>query len=459
LGSGEVRVQNQAGGGTTRLEVLGAPGAGQTQFIVRAGGGQAVNLFEWQDAGGNAYGVIDASGFVGIGTGLSPQYALHVKTTPFTAVFEGGTVRIGTVGAGGNTAGPELSIWDDPGATEVVIQAGNAQGTADLLQWQDAGGNVRGRIDASGFVGIQTAPRAPLHVYGGGVLTAVFEEGTVYIGTGGSAAGGQELHVEDALGATQVIIQAGTSQGGTDLLQWQNAGGTVIGRIDNSGFVGIQTAPIAPLHVHGGGAVTAFFEDGTVHIGTGTPSASGQELHVQDAAGSTLMIIQASTTQSTNLLEWQDAGGNVLGVIDEAGQVGIGTGLLGPQRPLHVVGVGGTSPVRLENVPTAAATDEVLRIEPGTGDVTKSTVAALLAPVIVRGSFSVPGGTNTFTIPAAGTIQPGAIVTVTLVGPGGGTIYPLMVTAINPTPANTIVVESSAVIPAGYSIHYIIINP
>jgi hypothetical protein len=49
-------------------------------------------------------------------------------------------------------------------------------------------------------------------------------------------------------------------------------------------------------------------------------------------------------------------------------------------------------------------------------------------------------------------------VTVTLVGPSGGTIYPLMVTNVA---AGSITVESSGTIPGGvgYAIHYIIINP
>jgi hypothetical protein len=126
-----------------------------------------------------------------------------------------------------------------------------------------------------------------------------------------------------------------------------------------------------------------------------------------------------------------------------------------------VVGSGGNTPVRLENVPTAAAADEVLRIDPATGDVTKSTVAALLAPVIIRGSFSIAVTASSFTISVApNDIKPGAIVTVTLVGPSGLTIYPLMVTNINDA-TDQITVESSANIPggAGYAIHYVIINP
>jgi hypothetical protein len=171
--------------------------------------------------------------------------------------------------------------------------------------------------------------------------------------------------------------------------------------------------------------------------------------------GATKVIIQAGDNQGTvNLLEWQDNTGTILGVIDADGRVGIGTST--PTATLHVAGT-----VKLPNIPPAAAADEVLRIDPATGEVKRSTAAALVSAGIIKGSFPIAASGSSFTISVApADIQPGAIVTVTLVGPTGGTIYPLMVTNVNAV-AETITVESSATIPggAGYAIHYIIINP
>jgi len=256
-----------------------------------------------------------------------------------------------------------------------------------------------------------------LHVYSNVAQpAAVFENGAVGIGTNAPDMF-STLHVYDArtvapAGATRMVLQMGANQAGVNLLEWQDNGGTAIGVIDNSGFVGIGVNNLgfggisAYLHVYSNGAQpAAVFENGPVGIGTNAPAVPG--------------------------------------------------------APLQVVGPGGgISPVNLQNVPPANPTDEVLRID-ATGEVTKSTVAALLAPVIIRGSFPINTTGNSFTISVApANIQPGATVSVTLVGPSGGTIYPLMVTNIDAA-ADTITVESSASIPggAGYAIHYIIINP
>jgi hypothetical protein len=238
-----------------------------------------------------------------------------------------------------------------------------------------------------------------------------------------------------------------------NLLEWVDNSGNILGVIDADGLVGIGTAtPSQRLHVRGNGSVSAVFVEGGVGVGTVNPLAT---LHVYDEGltGATKVIIQAGDNQGTvNLLEWQDNLGTILGVIDADGRVGIGTST--PTATLHVAGT-----VKLPNIPPAAATDEVLRIDPATGEVKRSTVAAVISAGIIKGSFPIAASGSSFTIPVPG-VLPGAIVTVTLVGPSGGTIYPLMVTNVDAV-AETITVESSATIPggAGYAIHYIIINP
>jgi hypothetical protein len=225
----------------------------------------------------------------------------------------------------------------------------------------------------------------------------------------------QVLGGNGGTGATQVIIQAGVNQSGVNLLEWVDDLGNTQGVIDANGLVGIGTAtPGQKLHVEGNGSVSAVFVNGGVDVGTVNPLAT---LHV----------------------------------------VGENPGVAAARFEANV----GSTPLELQGVPPAAPTDEVLRIDPATGEVKRSTAAAVISAGIIKGSFSIATSGSSFTISVApADIQPGAIVTVTLVGPSGGTIYPLMVTNVNAV-AETITVESSATIPggAGDAIHYIIINP
>ncbi len=581
--SGVVRIQNQDPT-LTKLEVLaaGSAGTGATQVVLQAGTGQSgTNLLEWQDAGGTVLGRIDGAGnlFVNtnttLGAGVANQVIVNAGDVELPNIPSGSTateVLVWNAGdverrsasglisgfawmLGGNTLTSEqtlgtLSAHDLPiitaGTERVrITQAGHVLPGADnaydlgsaALRWRS--GYFGTSVVVGSTVSLQTGPDR-LQYSGAGLIRAV---GDVVVETGSpawermrvTASGVVRIQNQDpagtptltklevlagnaGAGATQVVLQAGTGQSGTNLLEWRDGTGQLIGVIDDAGFMGIGVnnagfgGIAAYLHVYSNLAQpAAIFENGAVGIGTNAP-AFGSTLHIYDArtlpgTGATRVIIQAGANQAgVNLLEWQDNTGLPIGFIDNAGNVAIGDvndpGFLGAGAYLHVysntaqpaaifqrgvVGIGtgapaiggpvlhvvgensgsaaarfeagaGNTPLELQGVPTAAATDEVLRIDPATGEVKKSTAAAVVSAGIIKGSFTIPAsGGSSFTISVApATIQPGAIVTVTLVGPSGGTIYPLMVTNVG---ANTITVESSASIPVGYAIHYIIINP
>jgi hypothetical protein len=165
--TGDVVVQNQAGGTpTTVLRVLGGNGGtGATQVVLQAGAGQGgVNLLEWRDGTGQLIGVIDPSGFMGIGVnnagfgGIAAYLHVYSNLAQPAAIFENGAVGIGT---NAPAFGSTLHIYDartaaGTGATKVIIQAGANQAGVNLLEWQDAVGTVLGRIDDAGNLFVNT---------------------------------------------------------------------------------------------------------------------------------------------------------------------------------------------------------------------------------------------------------------------------------------------------------------
>lgn len=89
---------------------------------------------------------------------------------------------------------------------------------------------------------------------------------------GGSSATSKTLTVYNtkSLGATQVDIKAGSSQGTNPLLRWLNNAGTVLGVIDSAGKMGIGiSSPSSKLHINLGdnGAETIGFNDVTNGFG------------------------------------------------------------------------------------------------------------------------------------------------------------------------------------------------
>jgi hypothetical protein len=276
------------------------------------------------------------------------------------------------------------------------------------------------------------------------------------------------LHVYDegtlTPGATKVIIQAGANQGTENLLEWQNNGGLPLGFIRHEGSVVLVYDPPAR---------EAFFgvakPSGALLIGIGPEASGGWGVGVYDDATGQLragmgkvgtewqMGVGSLADQNGVLLNWETTTtANEPRIVVANGDLANPVFLVDREGDVTVRG----TTVALPNIPTAAATDEVLRIDPATGEVKRSTAADVISAAgIIKGSFSITTPGSSFTISVPG-VRSGAIVTVTLVGPTGGTIYPLMVTNVNAV-AETIRVESSATIPggAGYAIHYIIINP
>jgi hypothetical protein len=267
--AGDVVVQNQAAGTpTTVLRVLGGGGgAGATQVVLQAGTGQSgVNLLEWRDGTGQLIGVIDDAGFMGIGVnnagfgGIAAYLHVYSNTAQPAAVFENGIVRIGNIGGSGVSAGPDLQVWDEPGATQVILQLGTAQTGVNLLEWQNAVGTVLGRIDDAGNLFVNT--NTTLGDAAGDVVTV--NAGTVAL-----------PNIPALSTATEVLVWNGgnvehrSASGLISGFAWMLGGNT----LTSEQTLGTLSAHDLPI-ITAGTEKVRITQAGDVGIGTGTPGGT-----------------------------------------------------------------------------------------------------------------------------------------------------------------------------------------
>ncbi|MCS7001073.1 MAG: hypothetical protein NZ481_09400, partial [Candidatus Kapabacteria bacterium] len=211
---------------------------------------------------------------------------------------------------------------------------------------------------------------------------------------------------------------------------------------------------------------------GTITLANVPAGSATDQVLLRDAANQVRHIPAASLVSST---AWALGGNAITGTeflgttnnqplrlytnnaeqlrITPTGDVGIGT--INPTTRLHVSA--SSDPLRLEGLQNATGAIEVLTVTPN-GTVKKSSPAAIVNSGIIKGAF-IPSSTNSsFTIAPGQDIQPGAVIVLTVHGPGGNGVVGAMVTAVNAA-TDTFTVATTMSIDNAYAIHYIIINP
>ena len=223
----------------------------------------------------------------------------------------------GNFGVGGLITGVAAAINNDftSAATPVFVVRGAASQSANLQEWQKSDGTITTFVNASGSFRIGT-----------NIVNTAMALNLDYAG------------ITTGLG---LVIRGAVSQT-ANLQEWQNSGGTVLTSVNSTGGLSLtQTGnaitTVAQGRANLGGAVygSGFF--GTVNV-TGESSGYGIDVRGNAATPSfgarirsgnsanVSLIVQAESSQTANLQQWQNSSATIFTAITAAGTINFASG-------------------------------------------------------------------------------------------------------------------------------------
>lgn len=259
----------------------------------------------------------------GLGIGVTPNTQLHVHRASsdyaylqFTNTTTGSTISDGAVV--GLNASENLIIWHYEASNSILFGTNNTQQMV---------------LTSGGDVGIGIAsPSAKLHINGN------FE------------AEGQ-VRADGSADAVQLVVQGHSSQT-SDLGQFQQSGGTIVGGVTPEGYLytpRVRALNASGLQLYDDGGTGIFIEDGgNVGVGTGSPAgkfhvyaSNDSRLYLGDttnvAANKGYVTALRQTTGLAFVLEVYDTTPTKTDAIQVKGTGYVGINVL-PDYPLHVSG-------------------------------------------------------------------------------------------------------------------------
>lgn len=224
---------------------------GTTGLVVRTIASQTARLQQWQNSAGTVLAEISAGG--------------DLFMSSATRAFFGGS---------SSNAYLNVSTLGNPVRQGIIVSGGTSQ-TGNLQEWQDSAGTVISRINPDGHLIASSRSMfgGATSIVSGMIIAAVSQEAA----------------------ATPILARGSASQT-ADLQQWQNSSGTVLSRINSSGFLSTPrinftggTSTVSALALSDG---TLSFESTSGQLFSISNSLTGTIFSVNDVSG--LPIIEAT---------------------------------------------------------------------------------------------------------------------------------------------------------------------
>jgi hypothetical protein len=331
-------------------------------IVVRGVASQTADLQQWQDSTGTVLSSVDKNGSV---------------SAPF---FGSTTANRSYLQTNGDTG--SLQVFAGAAALKALVVKGAASQSSALQEWQNSAGSVLASLDAFGGVnavyGVFTTNSAstmPLKVKGAASQTASLQEwqasdGTVVgsiAATGAMNLSARLLITAQNSGSTALFLQAWNNAQTADLMLYRNSVASILG--GRNANAQIFTGSTAPLTTAVGGATTAASGTGSTatltttsnhnlavgdritvagvtpsgYNGTyivtaaatnsvsyastatgsqtvaGTVSVDAQASITARSAATTGLIVRATTSQSSDVLQVQNVGGGLLARVTPGG--------------------------------------------------------------------------------------------------------------------------------------------
>lgn len=245
--------------------------ASNIPLTIKGFASQSANLQEWQDSSANVIAKVDASGVTSV------RSIRSANTIPNASVVDNTLYNLG-VGPNASSYGISwLRVKSGYAGDIVSVFEGTTSQTGDLTQWKNSAGTLLAKVDSTGQitsnVQISSAISTPLVLqnsafgvgtgtnitmnYGSGDYVKIESAYATSPGAGGAYLALKTNHNAGASATTKLLIDnqgtvtingfvadaqglivKGAASQSVDLQQWQNSAGSVLAKVDASGYMG-----------------------------------------------------------------------------------------------------------------------------------------------------------------------------------------------------------------------------